>query len=206
MNNKKAAFETTYLQLQAQMTDRDLASMAERLGAQISGNELIVPFFDQPYRVSPKGVTDHAGNRANLAVSVVICRYVLNCPAELPATGDWMTFRDFKDAGPLAGHFTTNTNRLIATSFSGKLKELKAAGRALGGRYEMDDPAYDLIMAFNALPEVPLSLRFNDQDEDFPAQCALLFRKSAETYLDLEGLTIVGTFLAGNLIQFIGRG
>lgn len=205
MNNKKAVFETTYRQLLSQMADLDLAARAERLGAKISGNKLIIPFFEQPYQVSRKGVTDRSEHRVNLAVSVVICRYVLNCPAELPADGDWMTFRDFKDAGPLAGHFTTNTNRLIATSFSGKLKQLEAAGRALGGWYEADDPAYDLIMAFNAFPEVPLSLRFNDQDEDLPAQCTLLFKRSAETYLDLEGLTIVGTFLAGNLIQSIGR-
>ena len=38
------------------------------------------------------------------------------------------------------------------------------------------------------------------RDPEFPAQCVILFRQSAEQYLDMECLAIGGTFLSGILI------
>lgn len=53
----------------------------------------------------------------------------------------------------------------------------------------------------DSLPRIPVLLRFNDRDEDFPAQCAVLFPRSAETFLDLECMAIGATLLAGMLPQ-----
>ena len=38
----------------------------------------------------------------------------------------------------------------------------------------------------------PLLLLFNDKDEEFPAQCTVLFEKRTETYLDMECVAMVG--------------
>jgi len=46
---------------------------------------------------------------------------------------------------------------------------------------------------------------FNDADDEFPADCKVLFERSAEHYLDMECLAITGSFLAGNLINAAGR-
>jgi len=99
------------------------------------------------------------------------------------------------------GYFTTNTNKIVETSFSGRLNLLEKACRKLGARPLEDGAAYDLSLMFKALPRIPVLLRFHDGDEEFPAQCSILFRQSAEQYLDMESLAIAGTFLAGNLIQ-----
>ncbi len=175
--------------------------MASRVGARLSEGSLIIPFFNQSYRVSAKGVLDPDGKAAGPAIAVAVYTYCFKCPENLPPKSDWLTFREFEAAGPLAGFFTANTNRLIANRFSGKLGELDAACRALGADPERENSAYDLAMTFNALPKVPLSLRFNDQDDDLPAQSVLLFQKSAEACLDLQAMIILGTFLTGNLIQ-----
>jgi len=48
---------------------------------------------------------------------------------------------------------------------------------------------------------------FNDQDEDFPARCSLLFEKRAERYLDMECLAMMGWVLAAWLRSGIkGKG
>jgi hypothetical protein len=91
-------------------------------------------------------------------------------------------------------------SRLIAHSFSGRLADLEAACRKLSGVPVADPIAVDLHIKFEALPEVPLYLSFNDLDEDLPAQCNLLFEKSAENYLCLKSRFVLGTFLTGNLI------
>jgi len=37
---------------------------------------------------------------------------------------------------------------------------------------------------------------YNDQDEEFPANCSLLFEKRARHYLDMECLAMIGMVLA----------
>lgn len=199
MEKRAKIFETTYRDYLARLPERDLSSVAERLGATMDGEEIIIPFFTRPYRISIGGVYDPSGNQANFAVSVVLCQYILRCPDTQPKSNGWVSFRDFKNAGPLMGNFATNTHRLIAQRFSERCHELGIAGRKIGGRNEESDLSYDLSLRFDALPRIPIFLLFNDKDTEFPAQCNLLFRPSAEQYLDMECLSIIGTFLAGNL-------
>ena len=71
----------------------------------------------------------------------------------------------------------------------------------LGGRLLDDDPSWDLSVAFDMLPRIPIRLRFIDKDDEFPAQCSILFRGSAESYIDMESLAIGGTYLTGILTK-----
>ena len=51
-------------------------------------------------------------------------------------------------------------------------------------------------MRVPALPRIPLLLLFNDADDEFAAQCAILFERRADRYLDMECLAIIGSLLA----------
>lgn len=198
---QSAVFETTYRAYLDELTAIDLESRSDVLGAAVQDQGLIIPFFGTPYHVSGSGVIDRSGKRANFAVSVVLCKYVLMCPPALPLAGDWITYREFKDAGPLVTYFANNTNKTIETAFSGNIVGLLAAAERLNGSRVVDAAAVDLSLKFDPLPRVPALVRFNDRDDDFPAQCTVLFRQSAETFLDMECLAIAGTFLAGHLIR-----
>jgi hypothetical protein len=137
-------------------------------------------------------------------VSVVLCCYVLQCPETPPAPGDWVTYREFKDAGPLTGYYTANTNKIIETTFAGDLAALTVACRRAGGRF-VEAASFDVAVIFDLLPRIPVYFRFNDRDEEFPAQSSILFRRSAESYLDMECLAIGGTFLTGLLINQVAK-
>jgi hypothetical protein len=202
MQEKQRLFDKSYRQYLAELAHLDLTLCSETLGAQVAGNALQITFFGQTYRVSASGIVDSAGKPPTAAVCVVLGQYILHCPAERPADQDWVTFRDFKAAGPLVGHFTVNTNRLIAETFAGRCRALEKACEALGGQPATEDAGYDLSMKIDALPAVPIFLRFNDKDEELPAQSTILFRRSAEHYLDLDSLAIIGTYLAGSLVKF----
>jgi hypothetical protein len=56
-------------------------------------------------------------------------------------------------------------------------------------------PKVPLFIKIDVLPKVPLLLLFNDKDEEFPAQCAVLFEKRTEKYLDMECVAMVGMLL-----------
>ena len=98
-------------------------------------------------------------------------------------------------------YFTSNNNKVIETTFEGNPEALQHAGKRLGGRLLNDDPSWDLSVAFDMLPRIPIRLRFNDKDDEFPAQTSILFRQSAESYIDMESLAIGGTYLTGMLTK-----
>lgn len=199
---KAAVFEETYRDYLEQLSTIDYLARADVLGARVSGSELVIKFYGDEYRISTSGITDTSGEKANFAICVVLCKYVLVCPNEVMRDGMWVTYREFKNAGPLIGYFNSNTNKTIESTFSGQMDRLVASSEKLGASPVEDGAAYDLSLMFHALPRIPVQLRFNDGDTEFPAQCAILFRQSAEHYLDMESLAIAGTFLAGNLIKF----
>jgi hypothetical protein len=198
----KPDFETTYTALRKRLIGIDYLAKSTFLGAKIQDNELLIPFFGITHRVSQAGVTDMAGSEIIPAIGVVLYQYVLHCHQEMHAgSEELVTFREFGASGPLSGYFVENTQKLIAGAFAGKISALEARCKQLEGALHTDDHAsYDLCMQFNALPRIPIILRFNERDEVFPAQCAILFRHSAEQFLDLQSLCVAATFLAGSLI------
>ena len=103
-----------------------------------------------------------------------------------------MAFKDFKDAAPLVHAFSNTVTRPIAETFSGRLSALEACGQKMGGYPPAEEFPYDLGLQFDALPRVPLLLLFNDQDDEFPAQCGVLFEKRTEKFIDMECLAMVG--------------
>lgn len=201
MPPKSEVLEQTYRQYLRQLAGIDLPARAGILGAEVSGEGLVIPFYGKPYRIAASGIDDAEGGRATFAVRVVLCRYVIMCPEKPPEEGDWLSYREFKDAGPLTVYFANNTNKIIESSFGADPAALEKACRKLGGEPFRDDASHDFSMRFSALPRVPVLLRFNFKEEGFPAQCAVLFRRSAEKFLDMESLAIAGTFLAGGLIR-----
>ena len=196
---KSEVFEVTYHKYLEKIAGIDLLSRAGILGGRVRDDGLFIPFYGEPHRVSKDGVLNASGQRATFAVSVLLCCYVLQCPETEPEPGEWVTYREFKDAGPLTGYFAANTNKIIETTFAGQLDKLTSACREIGGR-AIQTPAFDVAFMFEMLPRLPVFFRFNDRDDTFPAQTSILFRQSAEKHIDMECLAIGGTYLTGLLI------
>ena len=201
MTIKSPIFEETYKNYLAQLAGTDFLPRAKTLGITIRDGEALIPFLGKTYRVSPYGVFDPLGKEPLHAVSVVLCRYLLLCPEKEPLEEEWVSYKDFKDAGPFAGGFVNNTEKALVRYFSSRMEGLKLAGHKLGGRPSDLELSYQVVLQFEVLPKILLLLLFNDEDEEFPAQCGLLFQKKAERYLDMECLAILGWFLTDALIQ-----
>jgi len=189
---KPHIYEQTYKDYLSRIAELDFPFLADTLGIQLDGQTVIIPFFGKLYRISAKGITDPSGRQPHLSVSVILCKYLLKCPMIEPLAGNWMSFKDFKDAAPLIRAFYNTVTHPIAQTFSGRLAEFENAGEKIGGYVPADVFSYDLSMQFDALPKVPLLLLFNDKDDEFPAQCSVLFEKCAERFLDMECLAMVG--------------
>jgi len=192
---KPSVFEETYRNYLSRIEGLDFQKIADRTGAEKLGEELIVPFFGKPHRISSGGIIEPDGNRPNFSVCVVLFKYLLLCPDYDPVEKDWVSFKDFKDSAPLAGAFFNYSEAPLARYFSGRLKDLATACRKIRGQLPAAAFSYDLCMQFDALPKIPVLLLFNDADEEFAAHCAVLFERRAENYLDMECLAMVGMLL-----------
>ena len=197
--SERSRFDKTYEDYLEQVSGLDLRTRADMLGARMVENEMVIPFFSMEYRVSPQGIIDSSGKRPTHSIVVLLCKYILLCPEAPPLGEDWVSYKDFKDAAPFVGSFVNHVEKTIARNFTGHLQRLRLAGEKLGGRRPDEEFPYQLSMRFDALPRVPLLMLFNDEDDEFPAGCLVLFERRAERYLDMECLAIAGWLLADYL-------
>lgn len=202
MSGERAkVFDETYRRYLKEIQQIDFLAKAEALGVTIDNNSLKIPLYDKIYRFGADGIVVDEQEVLTPAVQVMICKYILTCPQQIPAMKyTLMTYREFKDAGPLISYFTTNTNKTIESTFSGNLEGLKKRGQDIGGK-PLDSDIYDLSMEFLAFPRVPVVVNFNDRDDLFSATCSVLYRSSAAYFLDMECLAMTGTLLTGKLIS-----
>ncbi len=174
---------------------------ADILGARIAGQSFVIDFFNRKILVSKQEIIDFEGCDLTPAIRVLLLKYLLLCPDRIhETTHKLVTFREFSNAGPLFSSFTTNTAKIIETTFSDNLEKLKARCTRLGGR-RVETASHDLSVRFRALHRIPIILNFNDREEMLPANASFLYHDNAATYLDLESLMVTCTYLTGLLIQ-----
>jgi hypothetical protein len=205
MPNAESIFDQTYEKYLAQLQELPLASIAPKIGAQYADGRLRIPLFDRVFEVSAAGITGQDGKRPSYDVCVILSKYLLLFAEPPEPGGNWVSFRDFKDSRPLHNYFASDVERAIASHFSGRIEALKTACQGIGG-YRPDLPvAYDLAMQFDALPKHSVILLVNDTDDEFPAQCTVLFPAHFDTCLDAECIAMVGAQLFSRLKQFAVR-
>lgn len=199
MKTGENIFEKTYRDYLRQLRDISFESVADRLGAEISGDTINVALFKDVYSISHEKISDSSGNRPSHDICVILARYILLCPENPPRNHNWISFRNFRDSGPLTNYFTNEVENAIASFFSGRIHDLIDASGILGGYPPVLCPKYDFSLQFDALPRIPVMLLYNDKDKEFPAGCGLLFEDRAEKYLDAECIAMLGYQLVSRL-------
>jgi len=98
-----------------------------------SGHGVLVSLLGEKYRVSSAGIIDSNGQRAEYEECIVIFKYLLMCPENIPTDTGWVACHSFKNAQPLLHYFTRETTKPIAEFFSGNLKLLDRVIKKIGG-------------------------------------------------------------------------
>lgn len=201
MDGKLSIFDHHTRSYLDQLARLDYAPLASRLGVTVENRTITVPLFGRWYHVTSDHIARPDGRPADYTTTVIVCRYLLQCPDFDPAEGRWQTYKDFPDAAPLISYFAANVEDVIGKRFSGRLEQLRMTARQLGGQRPPLELSYDFFCSIDALPRVPLLLLFNEADEDFPAQSTVLFENRVQHYLDMECVAMVGTLLVKHLLS-----
>ncbi len=194
-------FEEHYRDYIRQISDIDLNDLTDVLAIDGTGDQVTIPFFDRKYTVSEEGIFNGTGERPHYMVCVILAKYILLAPTQTQDDPTWVSFRDFKETSHFlnVNYFSSDTEQAIVKTFSGKKEQLYQAALNLGGHLQNGQFRYDVSMVFKALPRISLLMLYNDQDDEFPAQCSVLFQKHSEFYLDPESLAMTGTYLSKRL-------
>jgi hypothetical protein len=194
-------FAQKYESALADILAMDYAPSMARLGASKHDQGFVFDFFNRKIAFDGHDFVDLAGDEVFPAVKVVLCNYILKSPSQTPILSEKMvTFREFSNAGPLFSRFSENTGHIISTHFSGRMDKLTSRCLSLGADL-LDGTSYDVSAEFPALSHVSIRLNVNDADDLMPAGSVFLFHDDAESWLDLESLAILCTYLTGLLIQ-----
>lgn len=192
MGKEETVFDQTCRAYLEQLRDVPLETVARTLGAEFQDPAVVLPFFEEAYRISSEGIAGPSGERPTHDICVILCKYLLLCPEALPHRTGWVSFRDFKDSAPLISYFTHDVEHAIASAFSGGPDALNRACKTVGGGDPALEVSFDVCAQFQALPRVPVVLIFHDADEEFKASCSVLFESGADRYLDAECLAMAG--------------
>lgn len=198
----KDNYEGVYRNLLQRLENIDLPGAVTHLGGSLDGERLIMPLLGGPIRISAGGMWDDRGEEPDVSTRIVICHYLLR-GGQGDISGQWVSYRDFRDSGFFIANFQVNVEERIARSFEGSPERLKRAAAQLAGRPEPGRSGINFC--FRLLPRIPALLLFYDRDEEFPADCKLLFDRSAPLWLDMECLAAAGWIIADRLIRAAGE-
>ena len=104
-------------------------------------------------------------------------------------SGEWVHFRDVKDAGVFEAAFERQVLIPFEKHFSGRTAKFRAAGEALGF---LPIPYGDAAFQVPVFSCIPMRVIFWDGDEDFPAKINLLYDRNVTDFTHAETVVMLG--------------
>lgn len=196
--DKPTNYEEVYNGLVLRLADADFGHAEKYLGAVQKDGILSIPFLGYKYKVGPDGVEALDGSPDDFKIRIVMVHYLLHA-GNSSLTGNWVAYRDFKDGAFFSSSFSSSVESNISQRFGGRMAHLEKAARYLKASNLEADFSGDLCLFFPTLPQVPLALIYYDSDEDFPASAKVPYDSSANRWLDMECLAVIGMILAEQL-------
>ncbi len=180
----------------------DQAHLIRKFRLKADGQYIYLTYLHTPCRISREtgAVEEFSQNQWQECrdYSTVMTVYDLLCfsKGELAPVlaGQWCTVGTFIVAGITKTEgFTGKYARL----FDGRLEELKAACKRLGGTVQPPMAGADLTCRFAVTDFFPVLLQFWQGDEDFPPKLLILWDRSTDQFMHFE----TTFYLQGDLLE-----
>ena len=169
----------------------DFRQAAEAIGgAYVSsgGKEAIrLRMISKTYELFNDGLFENGIYSRDTWARIIICDYVRR-QATKPHTGEWIGLGHFPHTASHVKAFQSNAEKKITAMLINDAARLKQRCAELGGAEAPNKLKADCGWRFDLLPNVPLFLFCWSADEEFGADCKLLFDSSAEAHIDIEYL------------------
>ena len=184
-------FEQVAAVLEKEAVTLDLRKTAETTGCRFEttdGKEsIVVRMLGRDYELQKEGLFENSLPCRDVWAKIIICDYLRRLGTR-PLTGDLITLGHFPHTASLVKTFQGNAEKKISERFGKDVHGLKQRCSELGSRGTSGLVKADFSCRFDLLPHVQLFLSFWQADEEFDADCKLLFDSSASDHIDIEYL------------------
>jgi len=169
----------------------DFGQAAEAIGGvyvSSGGKEAIrLKMINKTYELFKEGLFENGVCSRDAWARIIICDYIRR-QATKPHTGELLGLGHFPHSASHVKAFQSNAERVIAGMFKNNAVRFRQRCAEMGGTEAPNKLKADYSCRFDLLPNVPLFLFCWSADEEFEADCKLLFDSSAEANIDIEYL------------------
>ena len=184
-------FEQVADALEKEAAERNFQEAAEATGSSYETNDgkesLIVRMLNRIYIFRKDGLFEDGLPCKDVWAKIIICDY-LRRKGTSSLTGQLITLGHFPHTASHVKAFQSNAEKKISERFGKNLIALSHRCLELGGMETSGRVKADFSCRFDLLPHVQLYLSFWQADEEFDAECKLLFDRSASDHIDIEYL------------------
>lgn len=179
-----------------EIADLDFSDIADQLGAEAEGDLLNINYMGKKISLSHTKV----GEDLDILDKLLILIYVKRA-GKSPMTGKWVAFRELKDGIVRAESFNGACELAIGGMFERDSQGLLDKMNIVGAKEVSGYSAPHSFVVY-PLPKVPFLLLLWPGDEEFGAECKILFDSTSNEYLDVETLLYLGIAL----VRVLGTG
>lgn len=198
-----SSYEQVGQELEKEAVMVDFEETADIIGGRYetldSRESIMVKMISTVYELRKEGLFQNNTPCGNVWAKIIICDYVRR-KGRRPLTGELLPLGLFPHSASLVRAFQSSAEKKIAEAFKRDLKGLEKRCAALEGRKTEGEVKADYIVCFDLLPHVPVYLSFWVADEEFDADCKLLFDRSAEEHINIEYLAYLVERFAEELV------
>lgn len=199
-----SSYEQIGRELEREAAALDFKSAADAIGGSYlisAGEEAIaLKMINAVYELRKEGLFLNDAYCDDLWARIIIYDYARR-QGRYPLTGQLLALDQFPHAPSHTRTFQGAAQKKITARFEKDLDGLIQRSEALGGGKAENKVNADYAARFELLPLVPLYLSFWRADEEFPAECKLLFDSSARDNLDINYLSYLLERFAEELVS-----
>lgn len=162
------------------------SEIAEGIGATVRDGELTIRYMGKDVVVTSSAFKEEL----TVEDKLLILMYIKNA-GRSPLTGRWVAFRDLKDGLIRAESFHEACEQALAKMF-GKNPDAFLEKLSGMGAQDVRYFAAKHTLVVHPLPKIPFLVLLWPGDEEFEADCKVLFDSTVTEFIDVEALLYLG--------------
>jgi hypothetical protein len=186
--------DETMQKLQGRIANIDLAAAADRIGADFSGDRLTLKVLGKNLSIDTRGKF-YADIHINPWVAVPFISYVLYGKG-LPASGNWVSFRELKDGKeryPLFQKRCEEPMKKVADTYTDLFDDLV---HIFSGKQVEEQFESDISVVLHPLPRIPMMICYWRPGDGLESSLNIFFDTTADDNLDIGSIFSLGAGMA----------
>ena len=183
----------------------EIKDLEPRIGGRTVNMEgrtvLLLPYFLEHIIITADGMEKEKGGELTRLEQTFLYNHLAQ-GGILKPTGKWTGFQELPNTVSKIKSMRDHVEKPLVECFSGRIKELKEISKQNGAADVSDTfGSSGTALRFDPLPRLPVLLLFWDADEEFDAECRLLFDETVTEHLDIESILFLSERLKDLLIH-----